>query len=71
MIDIDTVHGMEFSMDDKEMYQDMVQMFIEQKTENAASITDFFEKKDWFIWSLGALNMDHILIKLRQRAYNN
>lgn len=47
MIDIDTAHGMEFSMDDKEMYQDMVQMFIEQKAENAASIMDFFEKQDW------------------------
>ncbi len=47
MIDIDTAHGMEFSMDDKEMYQDMVQMFIEQKSDNVASITDFFEKQDW------------------------
>ena len=47
MVNIDTAHGMEFSMDDKEMYQDMVQMFIEQKGENVAAITDFFEKKDW------------------------
>ncbi len=47
MIDIDTAHGLEFSMDDKEMYQDMVQMFIEQKDENVTSIKDFFEKQDW------------------------
>lgn len=46
MIDIDTAHGLEFSMDDKEMYQDMVQMFIEQKDENVTSIKDFFEKQD-------------------------
>ena len=46
-IKIDTARGMEFSMDDKEMYQDMVQMFVEQKAENVSAITDFFEKQDW------------------------
>lgn len=47
MIDIDTAHGMEFSMDDKEMYQEIVQIFIDQKADNVASIMDFFEKQDW------------------------
>lgn len=46
-IKIDTARGMEFSMDDKEMYQDMVNMFVEQKADNVSAITGFFEKQDW------------------------
>ncbi len=44
---IDTVHGMEYSMDDKDMYKDMIQMFVDQREQNLSDINGFFEKKDW------------------------
>ena len=44
---IDTAHGMEYSMDDKDMYKDMIQMFIDQREQNLSDINGFFEKKDW------------------------
>ena len=44
---IDTAHGMEYSMNDKDMYKDMVQIFIEQRDQNVSDINGFFEKKDW------------------------
>lgn len=44
---IDTAHGMEYSMDDKDMYKDMIQMFIDQREQNLSDISGFFEKKDW------------------------
>ena len=44
---IDTAHGMEYSMNDKDMYKDMVQIFIEQREQNISDITGAFEKKDW------------------------
>ena len=47
MIKIDTAHGMQFSMDDKEMYRDMVQIFVDQKAENEQFINDTLSKKDW------------------------
>ena len=47
MATIDTAHGMEYSMNDKDMYKDMVQMFIEQREQNLSDINGAFEKKDW------------------------
>ncbi|MBQ6028652.1 MAG: Hpt domain-containing protein [Treponema sp.] len=44
---IDTAHGMEYSMNDKDMYKDMVQMFIDQREQNLSDINGAFEKKDW------------------------
>ena len=44
---IDTAHGMEYSMNDKDMYKDMVQIFIEQRDQNVSDINGSFEKKDW------------------------
>ena len=44
---IDTAHGMEYSMNDKDMYKDMVQMFIDQRDQNLSEINGAFEKKDW------------------------
>lgn len=44
---IDTAHGMEYSMDDKDMYKDMIQMFVDQREQNLSDINGFFEKKDW------------------------
>lgn len=44
---IDTAHGMEYSMDDKDMYKDMIQMFIDQREQNLSDINGAFEKKDW------------------------
>ncbi len=44
---IDTAHGMEYSMNDKDMYKDMVQMFIDQRDQNLSDINGAFEKKDW------------------------
>lgn len=44
---IDTAHGMEYSMNDKDMYKDMVQMFIDQRDQNLSDINEAFEKKDW------------------------
>ena len=38
---------MEYSMDDKDMYKDMIQMFIDQREQNLSDINGFFEKKDW------------------------
>lgn len=38
---------MEYSMNDKDMYKDMVQIFIEQREQNISDINGFFEKKDW------------------------
>ena len=46
-MNIDTAHGMEYSMNDKDMYKDMVQIFIEQRDQNVSDINGFFEKKDW------------------------
>ena len=46
---IDTAHGMEYSMDDKDMYKDMIQMFIDQREQNLSDINGFFKKKDWEI----------------------
>ena len=46
-MNIDTAHGMEYSMNDKDMYKDMVQIFIEQREQNISDITGAFEKKDW------------------------
>ena len=47
MATIDTAHGMEYSMNDKDMYKDMADMFAEQRDQNVADITAAFEKKDW------------------------
>ncbi len=47
MISIDTAHGMEYSMDDKDMYKDMVGIFVEQRDQNVADIKAAFESKDW------------------------
>ena len=47
MVKIDTAHGMEYSMDDKDMYKDLAQMFCEQYEQNAATIKSDFEGKDW------------------------
>jgi len=44
---IDTAHGMEYSMNDKDMYKDMVQIFIDQRDQNLSDIKGAFEKKDW------------------------
>lgn len=44
---IDTAHGMEYSMNDKDMYKDMVSMFIEQREQNLSDIQGAFDKKDW------------------------
>ena len=44
---IDTAHGMEYSMDDKDMYKDMIQMFVDQREQNLSDINGDFEKKDW------------------------
>ena len=44
---IDTAHGMEYSMDDKDMYKDMIQMFVDQREQNISDINGAFEKKDW------------------------
>lgn len=44
---IDTAHGMEYSMNDKDMYKDMVQIFIDQRDQNLSDINGAFEKKDW------------------------
>ena len=44
---IDTAHGMEYSMDDKDMYKDMIQMFVDQREQNLSDINGAFEKKDW------------------------
>ena len=44
---IDTAHGMEYSMNDKDMYKDMIQMFIDQRDQNLSDINGAFEKKDW------------------------
>ena len=44
---IDTAHGMEDSMDDKDMYKDMIQMFVDQREQNISDINGAFEKKDW------------------------
>jgi HPt (histidine-containing phosphotransfer) domain-containing protein len=44
---IDIAHGMEYSMNDKDMYKDMVQMFIDQRDQNLSDINGAFEKKDW------------------------
>ena len=38
---------MEYSMNDKDMYKDMVQMFIDQREQNLSDINGAFEKKDW------------------------
>ena len=47
MATIDTAHGMEYSMNDKDMYKDMVSMFVEQRGQNVCDIKSVFEKKDW------------------------
>ena len=47
MATIDTAHGMEYSMNDKDMYKDMVDIFVEQRDQNVSDITAVFEKKDW------------------------
>ena len=47
MATIDTAHGMEYSMDDKDMYKDMVDMFVEQRDQNYADIKAAFDGKDW------------------------
>ncbi len=47
MVTIDTAHGMEYSMNDKDMYKDMVEMFAEQREQNVAAIKETFDKKDW------------------------
>ena len=44
---IDTAHGMEYSMDDKDMYKDMIQIFVDQREQNLSDINGAFEKKDW------------------------
>lgn len=44
---IDTAHGMEYSMNDKDMYKDMVQMFVDQRDQNTAEIKGAFDAKDW------------------------
>ena len=44
---IDTAHGMEYSMDDKDMCKDMIQMFVDQREQNLSDINGAFEKKDW------------------------
>ena len=44
---IDTAHGMEYSMDDKDMYKDMVDMFVEQRDQNYSDIKAAFDAKDW------------------------
>lgn len=46
-MNIDTAHGMEYSMDDKDMYKDMIQMFVDQREQNLSDINGAFEKKDW------------------------
>jgi HPt (histidine-containing phosphotransfer) domain-containing protein len=38
---------MEYSMDDKDMYKDMIQMFVDQREQNLSDINGAFEKKDW------------------------
>ena len=47
MVTIDTAHGMEYSMNDKDMYKDMVSIFVEQREQNVAAIKEAFDKKDW------------------------
>ena len=47
MVTIDTAHGMEYSMNDKDMYKDMVSIFVEQREANVAAIKESFDKKDW------------------------
>ena len=45
MVTIDTAHGMEYSMNDKDMYKDMVEMFAEQREQNVAAIKETFEDR--------------------------
>lgn len=47
MVTIDTAHGMEYSMNDKDMYKDMVAIFIDQRDQNVADIKGTFDAKDW------------------------
>ena len=47
MVKIDTARGMEYSMNDRDMYRDMALMFCEQHEQNAGQIKSEFQNKDW------------------------
>ncbi len=82
-VKIDTVRGMEYSMDDNDMYKDMAELYCSQFEPNIAQIRGEFESQDWENYrihvhglksssrTVGGMQLGDLAERLEHAARNN